>query len=85
MARLNPREARIEHIKRNAHDSWSFEGFGGSSVRHETLVFFDPCDRGEGGGEVRIPVYPSAWNGIEDVEREYGCTAYRCSCEAWPE
>lgn len=80
------RQARIAAIKAEAPEDSHFEGFGGSTIALETLVF-NVSRRAPAlhswlpySFEVRIPVFPSQWaDDLNDVtsaiEEAYGCIA----------
>jgi len=65
---LTRRDRRINHILNSAPPGAHFQGFGGSSIRQETLVFSYK------GDEYRLPVYPKAWKGgPTEIGDCYGC------------
>ena len=72
------RQERIESLKRNAPIDATFVGFGGSGIRHETVVF------NYRGKEIRFPVILSftvsnpdiGWGSFDQIEEAYGCLAF---------
>ena len=78
------RTEMIERHKQEAPEDSYFQGFGGSSVAFETMVFSVSRDAPAIGirmpysFEVRIPLKLRAWvGGLEAIEQEYGCIAIR--------
>ena len=79
------RQRRINSIRDTAHASVRFVGYGGMSPVWETLVFGHDVV-----GEVRLPVFPEAWqahadhdgygsSGAGKVGEWYGC----CGLDSW--
>lgn len=60
------RQERIKALKASAPEEAIFEGFGGSAIAFETLVWYYK------GKEFRIPVFPEIFD-PHDVAYEYGC------------
>jgi len=61
------RTRRIAKLQKTAPPGAHFIGFGGSSIRQETLVF--DIDH----QEYRLPVFPDAWKSPDEIGAEYGC------------
>lgn len=79
---MDGRQERIKAIQDAMPDDAFPVGFGGSSVELETLVFSVARDvpgfsRLPYSFEVRIPVFPDAWDDLDTIESEYGCLAAR--------